>query len=87
MRPDESIEDVLEQIALERISLDAPRYGRGTVSVEAKKTQAELGGEERLDSLVSDTSLSVRGRRNKARPESGLRRPAKKGHLGVRHDS
>ena len=52
MRPGESIEDVLEQIALERIALDAPRYGRSAVSVEAKKTQAELGGEERLNSLV-----------------------------------
>lgn len=47
MRPDESIEDVLKRITLERIALDAPRYGRGTASVEAKETQAELGGKER----------------------------------------
>ena len=47
MRPDESIEDVLKRIALERIALDAPRYGRGTASVEAKKRQAQLSGEER----------------------------------------
>jgi hypothetical protein len=33
MRPDESIEDVLEQNALERIALDAPRYDGGTASV------------------------------------------------------
>ena len=37
MRPDESIEDVLEQIALERIALDAPRYGRSAVSVEGQE--------------------------------------------------
>ena len=42
MQPDEAVEDVLE-----RIALDAPRYGGGTASGEAKETQAELSGEER----------------------------------------
>ena len=47
MRPDESIEDVLKRITLEQIALADPQYGRGTASVEAKETQAELSGEER----------------------------------------
>ena len=47
MPPDESIEDVLKRIALERIALDAPRYGCGAASVEAKETQAALSGKER----------------------------------------
>ena len=38
MRPDESIEDILERIALERIALDAPRYGRSAVSVEGQES-------------------------------------------------
>ena len=51
MRHDESIEDVLKRIALEQIALADPQYGRGTASVEAKETRAELSGEERLKSL------------------------------------
>ena len=40
-------------------SPSTPRYGRGTAAVEAKTTQAELSGEERLDSLDSDTIAEV----------------------------
>ena len=47
MRPDESIEDVLEQIALERIALDAPIRARHGLGGGPEKTQAELSGEER----------------------------------------
>ena len=74
MRPDESIEDVLKRITLEQIALADPQYGRGTASVEAKETRAELSGEERSQFFSSEAGSPAPGSRGGTARESQVGR-------------
>ena len=56
MRPDESIEDVLEQIALERIALDAPIRARHGLGGGRRKRRLNLAGRNVLNSFLLNFS-------------------------------
>ena len=73
MQPDETIEDVLE-----RIALAGPRYGHGTASVEARKRRVELSGEKRRNSFSCETS-GASGSAAEKSPRQPVAKAASKG--------